>query len=83
MFPDVRVSHRWSKTWYYPADTFEEAALALRFTLSKPITAAVSPGHAELLWWACDAADQFLPLSEKEAAQVARRSEGPEPIFPQ
>ena len=73
---------KWSKTWYYPVDTFEEASLALRFTLSKPITAAVSPGHAELLWWACDAAEQFQPLSEEEAAQLAERSEGLDPIFP-
>ena len=73
---------KWSKAWYYPVDTFEEASLALRFTLSKPITAAVSPGHAELLWWACDAAEQFQPLSEEEAAQLAERSEGLDPIFP-
>jgi len=72
---------KWSKTWYYPVDSFEEASLALRFTLSKPITAVVSPGHAEFLWWACDAADQFTPLSEKEAVQVAQRSEGLDPIF--
>jgi aryl-alcohol dehydrogenase-like predicted oxidoreductase len=74
---------KWSKTWYYPVDTFEEASLAFRFTLSRPITAGVSPGHAELLWWACDAADQFTPLSEEEEAEVARRSEGLDPIFPQ
>ena len=73
---------KWSKTWYYPVDTFDEASLALRFTLSKPITAAVSPGHAELLWWACDAAEQFQPLSEEEAAQLAELSEGLDPIFP-
>ena len=73
----------WPKCWYYPVDTFEEAALALRFTLSKPITAAVSPGHAHFLWWACDIADDFKPLSENEAAELARRSEGLEPIFPQ
>jgi len=73
----------WPKCWYAPVETFEETSLALRFTLSKPITAAVSPSHAELLWWACDAADQFTPLSEEEAAEVARRSEGLVPIFPQ
>ena len=74
--------HTWPKCWYAPVDNFEEAALALRFTLSKPITAATSPSHAELLWWACDAADQFTPLSEEEAAQVATLSEGLDPIFP-
>jgi aryl-alcohol dehydrogenase-like predicted oxidoreductase len=72
---------RWSRCWYSPVDSLEEATLALRFTLSLPVTAAVSPGHAELLWWACDAADGFEPLSEQEAAEVARRSEGAAPIF--
>jgi len=74
---------KWPKCWYVPVETPEEAALALRFTLSRPITAATSPSHAELLWWACDAADHLRPLSQEEEAQVARLSEGLEPIFPQ
>jgi len=74
---------KWDKVWYSPVDTFEEASLALRFTLSKPITAAPSPSHVEFLWWACDAADKFTPLSEEEAKEVAERSAGLEPIFPQ
>lgn len=74
---------RWPKCWYAPVDSPEEAELALRFTLSRPITAATSPSHAELLWWACDAADRFRPLSQEEEAQVAKLSEGLEPIFPQ
>lgn len=73
---------RWPKCWYAPVDTPEEAALALRFTLSRPITAATSPSHAELLWWACDAADRFRPLSPEEEAHVAELSKGLEPIFP-
>ena len=73
----------WPKCWYAPVDTYEEAALGLRFTLSMPITAAVSSGHAELMWWACDTADQFEPLSDEEAALVAERSQGLDPIFPE
>ena len=73
---------RWSKTWYSPVDTPEEALMAVRFTFSQPITAGPSPGHGELLQWMCDAADQFTPLSEEEAAEVAERSAGLEPIFP-
>ena len=73
--------HRWKKTWYSPVDNFEEASLGLRFTLSRPVTAAVSPGHSELLWWACDVADQFKPLTEEEENEVARRSEGVDVIF--
>jgi aryl-alcohol dehydrogenase-like predicted oxidoreductase len=74
---------RWSKAWYSPVDTFEEAALAVRFTFSKPITAGTSPGHAELLWWMCDAAEQFAPLTEEEDAELARRAAELDPIFPQ
>jgi len=79
---DERKQSQWPKCWYAPVDDPEEASLALHFTLSKPITAAVSPSHAGLLWWACDAADQFTPLTDEEAALVAQRSEGLAPIFP-
>ena len=74
---------RWSKAWYSPVDTYEEASLAVRFTLSKPITAGTSPGHMELLTWMCDAADQFTPLTPQEDADLAQRAQDLEPIFPQ
>ncbi len=73
---------RWPKCWYIPVDDPDEASLALRFTLSKAVTSAVSPSHAELLWWACDAAEHLSPLSDKEEALLARLSKGLDPIFP-
>lgn len=73
---------KWPKCWYAPVEDSDEASFALRFVLSKPITAAVSPSHAELLWWECDAADHFESLSEEEVARVATLSEGLDPIFP-
>jgi predicted aldo/keto reductase-like oxidoreductase len=76
-------TRKWSKTWYSPVDTYEEANLALRFTLSKPITAAVSPGHQEFLWWACDIADSFTPLTPQEDALLKERSKDLLPIFSQ
>ena len=72
---------RWSKTWYSPVDTYEEAKLAVRFTLSKPVTAAVSPSHAELLWLMCDVAPQLTPLTAEEEAQLAERSKEYGPLF--
>ena len=62
-------------------ETAEDAALGLRFTLSKPVTAAVSPGHVEFLWWACDAADKFTPLTAEEDAALAERAQQYETIF--
>jgi aryl-alcohol dehydrogenase-like predicted oxidoreductase len=76
-----KEERRWSKTWYAPVESFEEASLALRFTLSNPVTAAVSPGHEELLFWACDAADRFTPISEAETAVLADKARELDPIF--
>lgn len=45
----------WAKSWYVPIDTLDEAIPALAFTLSKPVTAALPPGHIELFRLACDA----------------------------
>ena len=69
---------KWPKCWYVPIDTLPEATAALAFTLSRPVTAAVCPSHAELLWLACDAADA-LERSPTEAAQAAEITG--EPIF--
>jgi len=71
------------KCWYAPVESFDEALMAVRFTLSLPVTAAVSPGYADLLWWMCDAAEMFKPLSEEEMKSIAEKSVGLEPIFPQ
>ncbi len=73
----------WEKAWYKPVETYEEAQLAIRFTLSQPVTAAVSPGHTDFLWWACQAADGFRPITEEEIAKLRAWSAGLEPIFPQ
>ena len=72
---------KWFKCWYQPVDTPEEVAQGLRFTLSKPVTAAVCPSHAELLWMMCDAAEQLAPLSAEEEAQLAEKSQSLQPVF--
>ena len=71
----------WPKSWYRPVDNWEDAQSFLRFTLSQPVTAAVSPGHEELLWWACDAADRFTPVSDAERDALKQRAAKQEPIF--
>jgi len=73
----------WTKCWYAPVDNFDEASLALRFALSKPVTAAIAPGHAELLWWACDIADKFKPITEEETKMLKKRVKINNSITPQ
>ncbi len=57
---------KWPKCWYSPVDNFKEASMALKFTLSQPVTTAISPGHSELLWWACDIADELTAITREE-----------------
>jgi len=74
---------RFPKCWYKPVENPEEAEISLRFALSLPLTSAVSPSEAELLWWECEAAEKFKPLSMAEAEEVRSKTEGLKPIFPQ
>ena len=72
---------RWTKCWYTPLDDPEEAALALRWTLSQEITAAVPPGEWPLFQIALETARNFTPLSPDEAAEVGNRARGEKPLF--
>lgn len=72
---------KWPKCWYEPVDTPEDALWGMRFTLSRGVTAAVSPSHAELLWQMCDVASQVTPLTSAEEAQLAERSAAYKPLF--
>jgi len=69
------------KCWYQPAGDPEEARLALRFTLSEPITAAVPPGDERLFELALSVAEEFKPLSEEERKALLARAAGLQPIF--
>ena len=55
------------KAWYWPVESYEEARLNLRFTLSIPgVTAAVSPGEEYLFDWMLKAEEEYSPLSHDE-----------------
>ena len=80
-WPDDKKG-KWTKAWYSPVDTYEEARTALRWTLSRPVTACVCPSHAELLWWMIDAAKEIRSLTPQEEEAIARSTENMTPIFP-
>jgi aryl-alcohol dehydrogenase-like predicted oxidoreductase len=80
-WPEGADRASYPKCWYQPVTDPEEAALALRFTLSQPVTAAVPPGDARLFKIALDVAENFTPLTEEEKAELTRRASGLSPIF--
>ena len=69
------------KCWYRPAALPEEASFGLRWTLSKPITAAVPPGDEKYFRLAMDVAQSFTPIKPEEEKSLMARAAGVEPIF--
>ena len=69
------------KCWYMPVESEEEARLALRFTLSQPITAAIPPGELKFFDWATKIASDFKPLTDLEVQELKKRSQGLKAIF--
>jgi predicted aldo/keto reductase-like oxidoreductase len=73
---------KWPKCWYQPFDQWAEVELALRFTLSQEVTAAIPPGEPELFRLAMGVAEKFYPLSIEERDQLRATARTLKPIFP-
>jgi aryl-alcohol dehydrogenase-like predicted oxidoreductase len=76
-----KKEHPFPKCWYEPTTLPEEATLALRWTLSQPVTAAVPPGEEKYFRLAMDIAQRFQPLQTEEEKTLMARAKGVAPIF--
>lgn len=74
-------TRKYPKCWYHPVDDPHKADLAVRWTLSQPITAAIPPGEAVLFRMALDIAARFRPVSEAETEELKRLAQDAQPIF--
>ncbi len=72
----------YNKCWYQPITDAAELTLAVRFTLSQPITAAIPPGHLDLFQAIIEEACRFTPITEQEDKQVQTLAANLAPIFP-
>ncbi len=72
---------KYPKCWYEPVTTKEDARAGLRFTLSHPVTAAVSPGEAELFKLALSLSDSLQPLTESEVKLIKEKAQKTDPLF--
>ncbi len=72
---------RYEKCWYEPVDDPAEASLALRFTLSHPVTAAIPPGDEGLFEMAVKLAKGFEPISLEEENALKAKAAAGTPLF--
>jgi predicted aldo/keto reductase-like oxidoreductase len=71
----------YKNVWYRPVQDDKIARLALRYTLSKDLTAAIPPGDAEFFWKAVEVARNFKPLTADENETLAKLATGLQPVF--
>jgi predicted aldo/keto reductase-like oxidoreductase len=67
--------------WYQPLSDPKEAGLGLRFTLSEPVTAAVSPADESLFRLALRLATNLKPVTNQETEALKRLASTLTPIF--
>lgn len=72
---------KYPKAWYKPIDDQETASLALRYTLSQPITAAIPPGDIRLFRWALQTAETFTPITHQEEEFLKNQAKDLVPVF--
>lgn len=70
------------KCWYQPLDDPQRAELALRFTLSLPVSAAITPGDIRLFRLAITAAANYRPITDAEIETMKKWDEDLQTIFP-
>src|SRR5205085_2987416 len=75
------LKQKYSKCWYQPLTDRREAELALRFTLSQAVTAAIPPGEESLFWLAVELAMNHRPITEQETGDVKELAAKLDPIF--
>lgn len=77
----TREQRPFPKSWYEPITDPELADLALRFTLSLPVTAAIPPGHLRLWEMALSIAESYRPLSPQEEEKLSEVAGQTVPLF--
>ncbi len=71
------------RTWYRPVSDRPEAELALRWTLSQGVTAAVPPSHEEVHKLALDLVGTVRRVTDAETARLKALARTLDPLFPE
>ena len=78
---DAPERKQYSRCWYQPLTDPLEQELALRFTLSQGITAAIPPGEESLFWRAVEIASHFRPITQEENGRLKAMAQKLDPLF--
>jgi aryl-alcohol dehydrogenase-like predicted oxidoreductase len=73
--------HPYDKCWYQPTALPTQAELALRWTLSQPVTAAIPPGDINYFRLAMNVAERFTPVNDDETKKLMAQAKGLQPLF--
>lgn len=79
---DQRKQHEYGWCWYKPLTDAHEQELGLRYTLSRPIMAALPPMAASLYRRALDNGLKFKPITEAEEKELVALAQTIDPLFP-
>lgn len=80
-WPEGSDRSTYPKCWYEPWTNPEDVELALRWTLSLPVTAAIPPGDAGLFEMAVSIAERFSPLTPEEMRRLEAAAADIPPLF--
>lgn len=72
---------KYGKCWYQPLTDPHQMELALRFTLSQAVTAALPPGEEDLFMLAVEMGMRFRPLDEAGERELRKMAATLTPIF--
>lgn len=72
---------KYPKCWYEPLTSEEDIRMGLRFTLSHPVTNAITPGDESLFRMAISLKDRLNPLNQEEIAAIKSKSADVNPLF--
>jgi len=80
-WPKGVENSKYPKCWYEPLTSSEDIKMGLRFTLSHPVTAALTPGEQELFKIALSVSDSLKPLKDKELQMIKEKGLKENPLF--
>jgi aryl-alcohol dehydrogenase-like predicted oxidoreductase len=80
-WPKGFENKEYPKCWYEPMTSPDDIKMGLSFTLSHPVTAALTPGDIRLFKTAISLADHIKPLSDAEILKIKDKGTAGVPLF--